>query len=1211
MPNTGPLADKSSNITEGGISVGKNAQITIGSGDVVGRDKITTIVTDDKTYDVAGLPNPYLGLRSFTYAERARYAGRKHSVEEAVVKLTTPGDQRVMLFITGASGSGKSSLAQAGLLPALEFHYAPRTQPVQHAVFRPGAHPMAALDDALGQLRVRDVGSPSRPIHVLLIDQFEELFTQSQPEQRDTFFRWLTELPPFTATQQHIIATLRSDYLKELFDVKPLWEVAKQGIELRAMGAEELKDAILRPLQSQYPNGEKRMEPALVERLAQETASEATYLPLLQVTLEELWKKGRLVLSNYGTLADAIKQRADQVFEFADNDSAYPNQRRTEAERAAILDLFLSLVNVSPDDDPRRDVRVSRATTEFTPEQRRLTNDLSRARLLSVEGEADVETVNVIHETLISNWDRLREGVKARRQQLRQRGRFEQQLQLWLANKRSNDYLLLTKVQLAEARELDEAGDIALRNIEAQTLLRRSIEYAEAERQRELEAAKKRAAQLRQRALYLAGALALAVVAFVAAGVFSVQSTKSANAARTAEAQAVAQKKTAVAAQSLAEHQRIEAERQAQIAFAGKLAAQGQAVYEDNPLLGLRLAVEGYAFAPLDDADTRQSTANTIRKLIVSGRALKLGDDIKSIYPDAVNSFVVLDRADNPAELRRTADGAVVKLAGNVNLVTFSPDPQATYFMVRYRNGNPRELRRTADGAVVKALIGNVVIAYFSPDPQATYLVAYYDDIPAELRRTTDGTAVKLAADFADIEFSPDPQATYFVVRYGDSNPAELRRTADGAVVTTLTGDFSNVTFSPDPQATYFVVRYRDGNSAELRRTADGAVVKTLTGDVFDLTFSPDPQATYFVVRYGDANPAELHRTADDIAVKLAGDFADIKFSPDPQATYFVVRYRDGHPTELRLTADGAVVTTLTGDVVDVIFSPDPQATYFVVRYGDSNPAELRRTADGAVVTTLTGDFSNVTFSPDPQATYFVVRYRDATSSELRRTADGTVVTTLTGDALDVTFSPDPQATYVVVGYLDGNYGATSSELRRTTDGAVVKLPHDIEGVTFSPDPQAAYFVVNYIGGNPSELRRSAGGTVVKLNGDFADIKFSPDPQATYFVVSYDDSRRELWTTLGEPHRLVQFGLGLEVDSLTGAVFTLFDMNSQRLIIHYLDGRAYVLDLALLGAVGGDAAAVSPEELTRLACQQLLAPEKFDESQLAPYLGGQEPRACR
>ncbi len=106
----------------------------------------------EKAYDVRGLPNPYPGLRAFTYADRAAFAGREALIEDSVARLTTPGDPQSLTFITGASGSGKSSFAQAGLLPALEEHYRARGKTARWAVFRPGTNPLAVLADALLQL---------------------------------------------------------------------------------------------------------------------------------------------------------------------------------------------------------------------------------------------------------------------------------------------------------------------------------------------------------------------------------------------------------------------------------------------------------------------------------------------------------------------------------------------------------------------------------------------------------------------------------------------------------------------------------------------------------------------------------------------------------------------------------------------------------------------------------------------------------------------------------------------------------------------------------------------------------------------------------------------------------------------------------------------------------------------------------------------------
>ena len=84
---------------------------------VVGKDInatfTTNVIAEEQAYNVHGLDNPYLGLRAFTYAERTLYAGREQTAQDALEKLTAPGAACPLLFITGASGSGKSSFAQA------------------------------------------------------------------------------------------------------------------------------------------------------------------------------------------------------------------------------------------------------------------------------------------------------------------------------------------------------------------------------------------------------------------------------------------------------------------------------------------------------------------------------------------------------------------------------------------------------------------------------------------------------------------------------------------------------------------------------------------------------------------------------------------------------------------------------------------------------------------------------------------------------------------------------------------------------------------------------------------------------------------------------------------------------------------------------------------------------------------------------------------
>ena len=98
-----------------------------------------------------------------------------------------------------------------------------------------------------------------------------------------------------------------------------------------------MRAAIQQPLRAAYPEGDKRFQSELVERLAQDAAEDAAYLPLLQVTLEEIWRKGTLTIGSYTNLTDAIKQRADKVLAYQDYNDAQPDQPRTPDEQAAIL----------------------------------------------------------------------------------------------------------------------------------------------------------------------------------------------------------------------------------------------------------------------------------------------------------------------------------------------------------------------------------------------------------------------------------------------------------------------------------------------------------------------------------------------------------------------------------------------------------------------------------------------------------------------------------------------------------------------------------------------------------------------------------------------------------------------------------------------------------------------------------------------------------
>jgi WD40 repeat protein len=501
--------------TDGGSYIG--GAVYVPGGDFIGRDQNVYgdyvagnqhIYQADEEHDVHGLKNPYLGLSAYTYENRNAYGGRSEMIQRTVDIFTRPGEQRTLLFITGASGSGKSSFVQAGLIPTLEDHYRQYHLPTRWAVMRPSRQPMVGLAVALHHLGLIQQEpftqlqgyhlpaavhiAPTDQISLLIIDQFEEAFTQSASEQRTAFFDLLSRLPTFRHLPIHIIATLRVDYLPDLFSHPMLYQVAKEGIDLRAMTAAELAEAIQQPIRAAYPNGEKQMEAELVAALAAEASENATYLPLLQVTCEDLWRRGSLKRAAYGTLTDAIRRRAEDVFSHAIDESGNLLPRSAEIQ-TEILRLFLGLVDVSLNDGVRRDVRRRRSLKELTRDQadlRRLVDELISQRLLSTTRESDldtgetVESVDIIHESLIANWSRLQQQIETRREQLQQRVRFEDALEEWRNNEQNTGYLL-TGVRLAEAEALQDHEDIALQNPQAQDFLRQSIARREFRRRRQ------------------------------------------------------------------------------------------------------------------------------------------------------------------------------------------------------------------------------------------------------------------------------------------------------------------------------------------------------------------------------------------------------------------------------------------------------------------------------------------------------------------------------------------------------------------------------------------------------------------------------------------------------------------------------------------------------------------------------------------------------
>ena len=718
LPLAQGLAGRELQLGQALIAFGAGSQLgDVSVGDIAGRDltKISLVVQQttmapEQAYDVRGLANPYLGLRAFTYDDRASFAGRERLVRETVELITSPGSQRALLFVTGASGSGKSSFAQAGLLPALEQFYTRRNLAARHAVMRAGLHPLAALADALLQLGLPPDGpfAAARPfmvgvssplssggiIGLLVIDQFEELFSpQVDPIERDALLAVLASLPPFSACPVHLVATLRADYLPDLFAHRILYDLAKQGVDLRVMEPEELQAAILSPLQVAYPN--KRIEPSLLDRLAADAAVDATYLPLLQVALEDLFRSGSLTPENYHSLADALRARADAVQDFVDYDGER-RQVRSREERETVIVLCLDLVRVSLDDDPRRDVRrrqplaaLVHGSQEEQVRRGRLVRELVDARLLSAsaaipqDGPIDATDVaiDIIHESLIARWDRLRTAVAERRDALQQGERFSQALAEWHehAGDPGAEGYLLTGVRLAEAEALAARDDVVVRLEGGPEFISRSLRKRDETRRR----------QLRRTRLVASILGMLALTALIAAVI------------------AIDRQRAAVAERDRANNQTRIVEGQRRVAQANQLAAEARFVADRQAQLGALIAAEAFDLSGPDEplpagvaqmvhtfggaaSDWFPARPETIWQIALSddGRSLVTSDErgtfqiwdlsTPSLSP---NAYPLGDEFDFVRVVQLSADGSLLATrtrAGSVQLWRLAPGQAPT-----------------------------------------------------------------------------------------------------------------------------------------------------------------------------------------------------------------------------------------------------------------------------------------------------------------------------------------------------------------------------------------------------------------------------------------------------------------------------------------------------------------------------------------------------
>ncbi len=503
---------------------------------------IKSVVRDDQVVDLEALPpepgeTPYKGLQYFDEEDAGHFFGREQLTARLVGRL----HRSRFLAIVGASGSGKSSVVRAGIVPALKSGapLADGSLPPSdsthwsYRVFNPGGHPLEALAATLSAegalpsqisslrdelasdpkalaLAAQSLLSQAKSPHLLLVvDQFEEIFTLARSaEEREAFINALIAASGSEDTQPvSVLVCVRADFYAQVALHDGLREMISQYQEfIGAMSPAELVDAIVGPLAK---DGWKIQE-GLVKVILNDVGFEPGSLPLLSHALLETWKRrhGRtLTLSGYvdcGGVEGAIRETADSVFK----DRLWPAQQAV----ARMIFLRLTELNDNAQDTRRRapfSELITRSSDEMTIQT--VINILADARLVttSTVEPGDQKVVEVAHESLIREWPMLRNWLNEDRKGLILHRQLTEAGEDWVKNDRDAG-LLIRGTRLKQVQEWAAQGN------NSETLSLQDIEFLEASKgEARKEAMKERRLRLTQTVFAGMTVLLLAVVGFL------------------------------------------------------------------------------------------------------------------------------------------------------------------------------------------------------------------------------------------------------------------------------------------------------------------------------------------------------------------------------------------------------------------------------------------------------------------------------------------------------------------------------------------------------------------------------------------------------------------------------------------------------------------------------------------------------------------------
>ncbi|NEO23846.1 caspase family protein [Moorena sp. SIO4A5] len=1035
--------------------------------------------------------NPYRGLKSFDEKHSALFFGRTLLVE----KLEDFVKAHPLTVVLGASGSGKSSLVKAGLIPKLR-----QSQTEKWCILppiRPGETPLEPLNNLLTEAKLPrvepqnpqqnlamsiDVWAKNHPNSKLLlfIDQSEEIITFCQNlDERKEFFQQILTAINAHGDKLRVVLSLRSDFEAQVRDAGLTFvgeELNWGRFIVPAMTRGELREAIEKPAQARVMYFEPH---ELVEQLIDEVADMPGALPLLSFALSELFLKylrrqreaqyrgitidRALTQADYmelGGVMRSLTQRADEEYQALVNENPAYDQ--------VIRHVMLRMVALTGGELARR--RVPLSELEYPGEKNGLVKEVierfTNARLLVIGEDTDGNPyVEPAHDALVRGWQKLLEWKHLDEENLLLQRRLTPAAEEWKSQQKAR-FLWNANPRLDLLKKVSLSDDNWLNQVEAE-FVRRSIG---------------RKSFNTRRNWGIAIAVMLGLSGLTIAALIGQQN-------------ALIQEINAL----------IEAS-EANLLSNNQFDAMVKAIKAKKQLNNVWIGKDGVSLSVLGilGKTVHHNQKGWRERLRLQGTDVIFSPDGKQLA--TIDDKIVRVWDGVTGQLLHT-------LRGHENLVSrvvFSPDGK------QLATASPDKTVRVWDGATGKLLHtlrgheGGVRSVVFSPDGKQLATASFDDKA-----RMWDGATGKLwhtlrghEGGVRSVVFSPDGKQ---LATASDDHTARMWDGATGKLWHTLRGHeggVRSVVFSPDGK------QLATASFDDKARVWDGATGKLLhtlrghEGGVRSVVFSPDGK------QLATASFDDKARVWDQATGKLLhtlqrheGEVISVLFSPDGKQLATASFDKTARVWD---RATGKLLHTLQGherEVISVVFSPDGKQ--LVTASGDKT-ARVWDRATGELLLPLQGHenlVSSVVFSPDGKQ---LATASDDHTARIWHGATGKLLHTLRGHenpVWSVVFSPD------------GKQLATASPDKtvRIWHGATGKLLHTLPGhenlvwsVVFSPDGKQ---LATASDDHTARIWHGATGklwhTLRGHEGGVRSVVFSPDGKQ--LATASDDHTARIW----------------------------------------------------------------------------------------------------